>query len=937
MIVRRILPVGFLSVGLVAPSGCSFITTKEFDAREDFDGDGFVGTQFGGPDCDDNNAAVNPGATEVCDGVDNDCDGTVDNADAADASTWYADSDGDGYGGGSITGCAQPVGYVPTPGDCNDGDASINPSAEDFWYDGIDSNCDGADDYDQDGDGDESSDYGGGDCNDLDPTVNSSAVEVYYDGVDQNCDGLSDYDADGDGHDSVDWGGDDCDDTDATIHPGATDAWYDGVDSDCAGNDDYDKDGDGHDNTGSGGDDCNDGDVTIYAGAPEHCNGVDADCDGQTNDDESVDASTFYADTDGDHYGDPASPKNACSQPVGYVTDNTDCDDTDAAITYITWFQDSDGDNYGNALVSTTSCAKPVGYVADDTDCDDTTAGTNPGATEVCDAANVDEDCDGLADDDDPSATGKTVWHADADVDGFGSETVTVARCEQPSRYLADGTDCDDSASAVNPSAQEICDDVDNDCDGLIDDDDPSVTGQPTYFADADGDGYGTGAGVVTCDQGSLSTNASDCDDSDASVSPASGGCDISVATADATISGPAGFGWEADALGDENSDGLDEILVASQSAAYVFDSPLSGNVAYSDADASFSALTGLTTMSGLGDLDGDGFPDLIIGSPYSSPVQTYSGAAYIFFGPFSGRYSAAAAGAEIDGSQSDECLGVAVASGGDLNGDSTPDVVAYATWGTAFGSDTGDHVYTFAGPFSSATRDTDAFATITIADYGGSAGKVAGDWDGDGVDDLLVPLTSADPDGSGGHPGGVFVFSGPVSGSLGTADADIQIVGASSTEYLGFTVDNLGDTNADGYDDVSVGSAGYDDNKEADFVFEGPLTGCSSSADAAGVVALTAYAYAGHAAGDVDGDGRADFVVTGLDGGYLLVGPLEGTQTVARLTFSSSYSYDFEAWATFVGTGDTDGDGLDDLLLGDGYVGSTSTGAAYLFLGSSL
>ena len=78
--------------------------------------------------------------------------------------------------------------------------------------------------------------------------MNTAAVELWYDGIDQNCDGLSDYDQDGDGIDSDQYGGTDCDDTDGTIFPGATESYYDGIDQDCAGDNDYDYDGDGYPN-----------------------------------------------------------------------------------------------------------------------------------------------------------------------------------------------------------------------------------------------------------------------------------------------------------------------------------------------------------------------------------------------------------------------------------------------------------------------------------------------------------------------------------------------------------------------------------------------------------------------------------------------------------------------------------------------------------------
>jgi hypothetical protein len=119
--------------------------------------------------------------------------------------------------------------------DCDDHDPTTYPGAPDTWYDGIDSDCAGDEDYDADGDGYLLAD----DCDDTDPLTYPGAPDVWYDGIDRDCRG--EYDADGDGFPVSE----DCDDTDAEVYPGARDAWYDGVDSDCAGNDDFDADDDG--------------------------------------------------------------------------------------------------------------------------------------------------------------------------------------------------------------------------------------------------------------------------------------------------------------------------------------------------------------------------------------------------------------------------------------------------------------------------------------------------------------------------------------------------------------------------------------------------------------------------------------------------------------------------------------------------------------------
>ncbi len=116
--------------------------------------------------------------------------------------------------------------------DCAPGNSAISPNADEVWYDGIDQNCDGLNDYDQDGDGEHSDQYDGTDCNDLDPRINGSAEDEWYDGIDTNCDGASDYDQDGDG---FDMGGGDCDDLDPSRHPDAVES-CDGIDHNCNGN-----------------------------------------------------------------------------------------------------------------------------------------------------------------------------------------------------------------------------------------------------------------------------------------------------------------------------------------------------------------------------------------------------------------------------------------------------------------------------------------------------------------------------------------------------------------------------------------------------------------------------------------------------------------------------------------------------------------------------
>lgn len=172
--------------------------------------------------------------------------------------------------------------------DCNDEDPTVHPGvAFDDPDDGIDSDCDGANECDQDGDGFDTifiDRCNGNDCDDTDLAIHPGAEEIWYDGVDSDCDGASDYDADRDGALSAEHGGIDCDDADPAIYPGALDAWYDGVDADCDGADDCDQDGDGFEAEGCGvcaGDDCDDSDARIHPGAEEDlATSTDDNCNG---------------------------------------------------------------------------------------------------------------------------------------------------------------------------------------------------------------------------------------------------------------------------------------------------------------------------------------------------------------------------------------------------------------------------------------------------------------------------------------------------------------------------------------------------------------------------------------------------------------------------------------------------------------------------------
>jgi len=443
------------------------------------------------------------------------------------------------------------------------------------------------------------------------------------------------------------------------------------------------------------------------------------------------------------------------------------------------------------------------------------------------------------------------------------------------------------------------------------------------------------------------------------------------LATADATLLGDHDRAWTGSALapaGDVDGDGQIDVLIGAPygssgtGVTYLISGPVTGTHSVSEASTRFLGAherewAGIS-VAGAGDVDGDGYDDVLIGATGHSELGRRGvGAAYLVLGPVTGSFDLSLADATFVGPEANDHAGESVASAGDVDGDGLPDLLvgAPSTW-------VDDIWYAGAAYMVSGTRrGTQGLGTADAKIYGelaydnlGNSVDGLGDVNGDGLDDMVIAAFVTDDNGY--NAGTSYVWFGPIGGRLDPSNADAKLVGEVEIDYAGSSTASAGDVDADGLQDILIGAPYNDeggDSAGAAYLVHGGVTGTLWLGDAeAKLVGENALDQAGSSvsgAGDVDADGHDDLLVgsAGNNAGgsfagaaYLVRGPVSGSFDLWRadLKLVGAHARDLAGWAVS-DAGDLDADGRADVLVGapGNSEGAIRAGAAYVLYGSGL
>jgi hypothetical protein len=667
-----------------------------------------------------------------------------------------------------------------------------------------------------------------------------------------------------------------------------------------------DVDGDGFEAR----DDCDDQNPNAYPAAPELCDGVDNNCNEEIDEGEPIGSVTFYADVDEDGFGDPTSSVTQCTQPSGYIIDDNDCNDSD-----------------------------DLAY---------------PGANEYCDG--VDNDCDGVSDED--SALDSTIFYRDVDGDGFGNPFIYERSCNPEEGFVENDTDCNDSSVDIYPDAPEVCDDIDNDCDELVDDEDDNLLDPRSWYMDEDEDGFGVGTPLLACSipVPGYVLDGNDCDDESVVINPASNelcgdeldnDCDGLVDDADDDAIAVIWYlDSDEDGFGDPNNP-----LGVSCASPSALSAP--NDTDCDDADGGVNPDASETWYDGV-DQDCNG------GSDFD---QDEDG----FIAEDEGGLDCDDTEVLIHPQQPDLCD-----DGVDNNCDDVLDlcsIVSAVSWSdqqTLFGSSlahadskiaVGASGYDLQVQGAGAvfiydditqTPTTSIYSTEQASHLGFELG-VSGDLDDNGSFEWTFGLYGMDANGV--DSGAVYWVGLDQTGDVILEDTMIHLTGQSSGDQFGWSILSGQDFNSDGSADIMVGAPRSDiggSDSGSVYLFHGPITETRSASSADLIIVgddLGSFSGYSFDVTDINGDGLLDYIIgapthsdEGYGGGvYVLYGPQEnfGFLSLAEGFWSSDWP-NARLGTNIQARDDLTGDGLVDVAT-SAPERDNGSGAVYVLSGADV